>query len=124
MIKGGLLHCTSANKLQSFKSITFPSTFESVSSDTLFSFGLNNHICDLIQIIFKNPIPPYSSGGYIFQCSNNVPEIVNKELKIYVPYSEDDSVLNAYKNSYAFSQPTNIKDCIISLNQDGTIPSI
>ena len=103
MIKGSLLYCTSVNKLQSFKSITFPSTFESVSSDTLFSFGLNNHICDLIQIIFKNPTPPYSSGGYIFQCSNNVPEIINKELKIYVPYSPDDSVLNAYKSSYVFS---------------------
>ena len=49
---------------------------------------------------------------------------MNKELKIYVPYSEDDSVLNAYKNSFAFSYPTNIKDCIISLNPDGTIPSI
>lgn len=124
MIKGSLLFCSSKNKLQSFKSITFPSTLESVSSDTLFYFMLYDHICDLRQIIFKNPIPPQSSNGYIFQCSDNVPEIINKELKIYVPYSEDDSVLNAYKTSYVFSSPTNIKDCIISLNQDGTIPSI
>lgn len=124
MIKGSLLLCTSVNKLQSFKSITFPSTFESVSSDTLFLFISNNHICDLRQIIFKNPTPPDSSNGYIIQCPNTVPEIVNKELKIYVPYSEDDSVLNAYKTSYVFSFPSNIKDCIISLNSDGTIPSI
>lgn len=124
MIKGNLLYCPQGNKLTSFKSITFPSTFESVSNGNLFSFILNNHICDIRQIIFKNSTPPNTSPGCVFQCSNNVPEIMNKELKIYVPYSEDDSVLNAYKNSFAFSQPSNIKDCIISLNSDGTIPSI
>ena len=124
MIKGILLYCPTGVKLPSFKSITFPSTFESTSNGHLFTFGQNDHICDVRQVIFKNPIPPNTNGGYIFQCPNTVPEIVNKELKIYVPYSEDNSVLNAYKNSYAFSSPTNIKDCIISLNQDGTIPSI
>ena len=103
MIKGILLYCPPGNKLSSFKSITFPSTFESVSNGNLFSFSLNNHICDIRQIIFKNSIPPNTNSGYIFQCPNTVPEIVNKELKIYVPYSEDNSVLNAYKNSYAFS---------------------
>ena len=124
IFKGDLLYCPWGSKLQSFKSITFPSTFESVQNGILFSLGLNDHICDVRQIIFKNPIPPNTNGGYIFQCSNNVPEIINKELKIYVPYSEDDSVLNIYKNSPAFSYPTNIKDCIISLNPDGSIPSI
>ena len=103
MIKGNLLYCPSSTPLRSFKSITFPSTFESVSNGNLFSFSSNNHICDIRQIIFKNSTPPYSSNGYIIQCPDTVPEIVNKELKIYVPYSEDDSVLNAYKNSYAFS---------------------
>ena len=102
MIKGSLLYCTSENKLQSFKSITFPSTFESLSGDTLFLF-FYNHICDLRQIIFKNPTPPNTNGGYVFQCPNTVPEIVSKELKIYVPYSEDNSVLNAYKDSWVFS---------------------
>ena len=124
MIKGNLLYCPQGKKLTSFKSITFPSTFESVSNGNLFSFLLNNHICDIRQIIFKNSIPPNTNPFYVFQCPNTVPEIVNKELKIYVPYSEDDSVLNAYKNSYAFSYPNNIKDCIISLNSDGAIPSI
>ena len=124
MIKGGLLFCPQGNKLTSFKSITLPSTFESVQNGNLFSFILNNHICDIRQIIFKNSIPPSTNPFYVFQCSNTVPEIVNKELKIYVPYSPDDSVLNAYKNSHAFSSPINIKDCIISLNPDGTIPSI
>ena len=97
---------------------------ESTSAGHLFTFGSNNHICDLRQIIFKNQTPPITATGYIFQCLNDVPEITSRELKIYVPYSPDDSVLNAYKNSHAFSSPTSIKDCIISLNPDGTIPSI
>ena len=124
MIKGGLLYCPTGVKLSSFKSVTFPSTFKSTSNGHLFSLLSNNHICDIRQIIFKNPTPPNTNFGYIFMCSNNVPEIINKELKIYVPYSDDNSVLNAYKTSHAFSYPNNIKDCIISLNPDGTIPSI
>ena len=103
MIKGTLLYCPTGVTLHSFKSITFPSTFESTSNSHLFAFYSNNHICDLRQIIFKNSIPPNTYPGYIFQCLNTVPEIINKELKIYVPYSDDNSVLNAYKNSPAFS---------------------
>ena len=122
-INGTLLYCPNV-KLTSFKSITLPSTFESVQNGSLFTFISGDHICDLRQVIFKNRTPPIAATGYIFDCQNTVPEIINKDLKIYVPYSEDDSVLNAYKESPAFSQPTNIKNCIISLNQDGTIPSI
>ena len=58
MIKGILLYCPTGVKLSSFKSITFPSTFESTSNGNLFTFGSNNHICDIRQIIFKNPTPP------------------------------------------------------------------
>ena len=124
MIKGGVLYCQNNVKLPSFKSITFPSTFESALNGSLFTFIFGNHICDIRQIIFKNLTPPITAPGYVFQCSNNVPEIISRELKIYVPYSDDNSVLNEYKNSPAFSYPNNIKDCIISLNPDGTIPSI
>ena len=66
MIKGNLLYCPQGNKLTSFKSITFPSTFESVSNGNLFSFLLNNHICDIRQIIFKNSIPPNTNPFYVF----------------------------------------------------------
>ena len=66
MIKGNLLYCPQGNKLTSFKSITFPSTFESVSNGNLFSFSLNNHICDIRQIIFKNSTPPNTNPGRVF----------------------------------------------------------
>ena len=66
MINGNLLYCPIGSKPSSFKSITLPSTFESVSSGNLFTFNLNNHICDIRQIIFKNPTPPNTNSGYIF----------------------------------------------------------
>ena len=66
MINGILLYCPPSTKLPSFKSITFPSTFESVSNGDLFSFSSNNHICDIRQIIFKNSTPPNTSPWYVF----------------------------------------------------------
>ena len=117
IIRGSLIYSPPGVTLISFKSVTLPSTFEKILNGSLFS----GNICDLRQIIFKNSIPP---TGNVFSGADDLPAIVNRELKIYVPYSEDSSVLDAYKNSLAFSNTPNAKACIISLNQDGTIPSI
>ena len=117
IIRGSLIYSPPGVTLTSFKSVTLPSTFEKIRNGSLFS----GNICDLRQIIFKNSIPP---TGNVFSGSDDLPAIVNRELKIYVPYSEDGSVLDAYKNSLAFFYTPNARDCIISLNPDGSIPSI
>lgn len=63
----------------------------------------------LEQITIGNPTPP--------TLGENAFTNIAVEYKIYVPYSEDHSIQDAYKLAW-----TNYADNIFELNEDGTVP--
>ena len=70
--------------------ITIPSTVTSIGAR---SFQHTN----LYEIHFKGSTPPVASGGFFYS--------VPTSCIIYVPYSEDHSVLNAYKTAANYPNP-------------------
>ena len=72
-------------------------------------------------IVMRNTTPPTLGNNQVFHYDNGAGSFYkNTLLKIYVPYSADHSVLNAYKTTGNW---TTYADYIFELNQDGTIPS-
>lgn len=72
-------------------------------------------------VVMRNTTPPTLGNNQVFHYDNGAGSFYkNTLLKIYVPYSADHSVLNAYKTTGNW---TTYADYIFELNQDGTIPS-
>lgn len=67
---------------------------------------------NLALVVCPVDVPPRTNRNAIFDTGTS--------LKIYVPYSEDHSVLNAYKTADIWS---NNAEQIFELNPDGTVPT-
>lgn len=110
-------------------SVTIPSTITEVKNYTfgrwagLVSVTIHSSVtsigtyafyqCGSLATVVVNATTPPSLGTRAFNSNAN-------NRKIYVPYSSDHSILNAYK---AASNWSGYANDIYELNQDGTIPS-
>ena len=91
----------------SLPNITLPSTITNIGR---WSF---RYCSALAYIICLSTVPPTLYDGQVFQYCSSL-------TSIYVPYSEDHSILNAYQTATNWSTyASKIKE----LNQDGTIPT-
>lgn len=86
-------------------SIDLPSTITAIGNFAL------NPCSSLVTIVSRATTPPTLGVGALPGASGR---------KLYVPYSGDHSVLNAYKAASGWSDYSSV---IYELNQDGTIPS-
>jgi hypothetical protein len=86
-----------------------------VESPNLTSIGANNfknmNYIETIVVNVDSPPTLNSSGAFVN---------TNKTFKLYVPYSEDHSILDAYKAANVWSTKASQ---IYELNPDGTIPT-
>ena len=96
----------------------FNSTLTSISSRafiSLLSDGTSQ------TIIMRKTTPPTLGNNQVFHRDNGSGSFyVNTGIKIYVPYSADHSVLNAYKTATNWTVYANY---IFELNEDGSIPT-
>lgn len=103
------VRCFNGMNAPNLKSITFPAGITSIGG--YFMIGQYN----IDYIVFLAETPPTASHAYSPRtqwnnfCAN----------KIYVPYSEDHSTLNAYQNATNWSALASI---MYELNSDGTVP--
>lgn len=96
----------------------FNSTLTSISSRAFISL-LSNGTSQ--TIIMRNTTPPTLGNNQVFHRDNGGGSFyVNTGMKIYVPYSVDQSILNAYKTATNW---TVYADYIFELNADGSIPT-
>lgn len=80
---------------------------------TITAVGNNSIRCwDIRRLIIRATVPPTLSGANISQLSSS--------SHIYVPYSEDHSILEAYKTATNWSTYASY---MTELNPDGTIPT-
>lgn len=98
------------------------STFEKCTSiETIIFEGnltyFNGGVCldcsSLKVVIFKSTVPPANGTINVNTFGRN-----HSTRKIYVPYSSDHSVLDAYK-----TRMSNYSSVIFELNSDGTVPT-
>lgn len=87
------------------KSVTIPASVTTIG-DTAFYFNGNQ----FTTAVLLPTTPPTADSSKIF--------VSNANLMIYVPYSSDHSILDAYKASW-----TALTSKIYELNPDGTIPT-
>lgn len=94
------------NAFTNLEKIVIPSSVTSIS-------GFLSNAIILYDVIFEPATPPtFSTTPFRF---------APPDLRIWVPYSADHSVLNAYKAVSALSSRV---DHIYELNEDGSIPEI
>ena len=74
--------------------VTIPSSITTISNK---AFERNTH---LNKVVFKSTTPPVLEGSAVF-------DFVSQKCYIYVPYSSDHSVLNAYKTATNYPSASN-----------------
>lgn len=87
------------------KSVTIPASVTSIGDTAFYNNGNQ-----FTTAVLLPTTPPTCDSSKIF--------VSNANLKIYVPYSSDHSILDAYKASW-----TALTSKIYELNSDGTIPT-
>ncbi|MBR4037694.1 MAG: leucine-rich repeat domain-containing protein [Tidjanibacter sp.] len=75
----------------SFVTITLPETLQSIGHNAFI-------LCSKLENLYCKATTPPTIGNDILLYANNA------NLKIYVPASDDDSIINAYKNDPSWSQ--------------------
>ena len=72
-------------------------------------------------IIMRNTTPPSLGNNQVFMRDNGIGSFyINTGMKIYVPYSADQSILNAYKTKTNWTTYANY---IFELDENGNIPT-
>lgn len=95
--------------------VDLPSTVTSIASTAFVTTGNTNYPRN---VIVRADTPP-TLGSNAFHKYNSGVASINTALKIYVPYSEDHSILEAYKAATNWSVHASR---IFELTEDGEIP--
>lgn len=74
------------------------------------------------NVVFRGATPPSIDGGSCFVYYGSGAFRNNTAAKIYVPYSSDHSILQAYQNNSGFANIISRGINIYELDEDGNIP--